>query len=226
MTITDYVAFGVKIQGSFLPGCYAETVPSFIVGYWIAPVITETLLFTLACAKALPWMHEKHTPPTLMLLARDSSIYFFVIFILLLSNLLVFKLAPPFFSSLMVSPSNAASCIAGSRMLFNLRGLHYERTTSHIGGGISIHTNNSEIVYRRPTELETGSSGRVFRGVGCDVDGDMYADVESLRNEPGGHGSVKGKDRAGQIESFELTATHDMEVNLEAIRRREGVTHY
>jgi len=43
--------------------------------------------------------------------------------VLLIVNLFVFEYAPPFLSSLFVTPSNTAGCIAGSRLLLNLRGL-------------------------------------------------------------------------------------------------------
>jgi len=50
-------------------------------------------------------------------------VYFSIIFVLLTVNLFVFEYAPPFLSSLFVTPSNTAGCIAGSRLLLNLRSL-------------------------------------------------------------------------------------------------------
>ncbi|KDR67501.1 hypothetical protein GALMADRAFT_258089 [Galerina marginata CBS 339.88] len=132
LTIKDYVGEGVSAVDDFnvLPGCYASSVPAIIAGYWIAPVIIESFLFALIVAKSFSWKKDNgQTPRALTLLARDSTIYFLIIFVLLITNLFVFEYGPPFLSSMMVTPSNAAGCIAGSRMLLNLRGL-YEATST------------------------------------------------------------------------------------------------
>lgn len=126
LTIKDYVGESVIIVHDFsaLPGCYAATVPSIIAGYWIAPVIIESVFFFLVIGRAISWWKSRSSPPpTLVLMARDSAIYFAVVFVLLFVNLLVFEYAPPFISSLFVTPSNTVGCIAGSRMMLNLRGL-------------------------------------------------------------------------------------------------------
>jgi len=126
LTIRDYVGEQVHIVQDFstLPGCYAASVPSLIAGYWIAPVIIESVFFVLVMWRAVAWWKDRSAaPPTLTLMARDSAVYFFIIFVLLIVNLFVFEYAPPFLSSLFVTPSNTAGCIAGSRLLLNLRSL-------------------------------------------------------------------------------------------------------
>ncbi|KAF9644435.1 hypothetical protein BDM02DRAFT_948517 [Thelephora ganbajun] len=103
LTIRDYVGEKVLIVQDFsaLPGCYAASVPALIAGYWIAPVIIESILFVLVMWRAFAWWKDRSAaPPTLTLMY-----------------------APPFLSSLFVTPSNTAGCIAGSRLLLNLRSL-------------------------------------------------------------------------------------------------------
>ncbi|KAL5536150.1 hypothetical protein ACEPAF_4255 [Sanghuangporus sanghuang] len=126
LTIKDYVGEPVNIVEDFsaLPGCYATSVPSIIAGYWIAPTIIESSLFGLVLWRAIAWSRANiSVPPALFLMARDSAVYFAIIFALLFVNLFVFEYAPPFLSSLFVTPVITAGCIAGSRMLLNLRGL-------------------------------------------------------------------------------------------------------
>ncbi|KAF9784709.1 hypothetical protein BJ322DRAFT_863834 [Thelephora terrestris] len=132
LTIRDFVGEKVHIVQDFsmLPGCYAASVPALIAGYWIAPVIIESLLFVLVMSRAVAWWKDRWAaPPTLTLMARDSAVYFSIIFALLIVNLFVFEYAPPFLSSLFVTPSNTAGCIAGSRLLLNLRSLSYPSRT-------------------------------------------------------------------------------------------------
>ncbi|OCB90971.1 hypothetical protein A7U60_g1779 [Sanghuangporus baumii] len=56
-------------------------------------------------------------------MARDSSIYFAVIFALLLISLLTFVFASISLATLFITPVITTGCIAGSRILLNLRGL-------------------------------------------------------------------------------------------------------
>ncbi|TFK37603.1 hypothetical protein BDQ12DRAFT_724055 [Crucibulum laeve] len=126
LVVKDYIGEDVIINDalSSLPGCYATTVPSIIAGFWIAPLIVESVLFILVVSRAfIWWKNGSSTPRILSILARDSTIYFAVVFALLLANYLMFELGPPFLSSLLVSPSTTAGCILGSHMLLNLREL-------------------------------------------------------------------------------------------------------
>ncbi|KAL5533544.1 hypothetical protein ACEPAG_4 [Sanghuangporus baumii] len=56
-------------------------------------------------------------------MARDSAIYFAIIFALLLISLLTFLLASTSLATLFITPVITTGCIAGSRILLNLRGL-------------------------------------------------------------------------------------------------------
>ncbi|KAH8111970.1 hypothetical protein DFH11DRAFT_1789653 [Phellopilus nigrolimitatus] len=126
LTIKDYRGEAVNIVEDFnaLPGCYAASVPPIIAGYWIASTIIESTFFALVIWRVITWSRDNSgVPPALILMARDSTLYFSVIFVLLIVNLFVFKYAPPFLSSLFVTPANTAGCIAGARMMMNLRGM-------------------------------------------------------------------------------------------------------
>ncbi|EIN03460.1 hypothetical protein PUNSTDRAFT_147044 [Punctularia strigosozonata HHB-11173 SS5] len=142
LTIDDYVGTGpVKAVNDFniLPGCYAAGVPPIIAGYWIAPVIIESIMFVLIVSRVIIWWHNREpVPPTLILIARDSAIYYTAIFVLLMTNLFVFEFASPFLSSMMVTPSNTVGSIAGSRMLLNLRGINDPALTEFEPGTTEI----------------------------------------------------------------------------------------
>ncbi|EAU87755.2 hypothetical protein CC1G_11033 [Coprinopsis cinerea okayama7 len=101
LVIQDYVGEDVLIDNTLsklpLPGCYATSVPAIIAGFWIAPLIVETVLVGLVVARAWLWKRRgMNVPPLLAGLARDSTIYYIV-------------------------PSTTAGCILGSHMLLNLR---------------------------------------------------------------------------------------------------------
>lgn len=165
LTVADYIATGpVEAVDDFqqLPGCYARTVPSLIAGYWISPLIIESIFFMMVVWRAAGWWRtDVPVPPTLVLLARDSSVYFLIVFVLLFANLFVFLYGPPFLSSMLVTPSNTAGCIAGSRMLLNMRNLAYghtdEATTDIEMSGLRFKTRISSGFRSRRTE--TTSSG-------------------------------------------------------------------
>ncbi|KAL5533543.1 hypothetical protein ACEPAG_3 [Sanghuangporus baumii] len=134
LTIKDYVGEPVNIVEDFsaLPGCYAASVPNIIAGYWIAPTIIESSLFGLVLWRVIAWSRANISiPPALFLMARDSAVYFAIIFALLFVNLFVFEYAPPFLSSLFVTPVITTGCIAGSRILLNLRGLAETETNEN-----------------------------------------------------------------------------------------------
>ncbi|KAK0201024.1 hypothetical protein DFS33DRAFT_1446391 [Desarmillaria ectypa] len=123
LTVTDYLAESVDMERVVaLPGCYANSLPSMIAGYWITPLVIESYLFIVVAVRAFVYRKTGESAPTILnLMARDSTIYFAIILALLLGNLLMFVLGPPFLSSLLVNPLSTASCILGSRMLLNLR---------------------------------------------------------------------------------------------------------
>ncbi|KAG2005749.1 hypothetical protein CC2G_002129 [Coprinopsis cinerea AmutBmut pab1-1] len=127
LTIHDYVGEEVLVDRTLrnLPGCYASSVPSIIAGFWIGPLIVESVLFVLVVSRAFFWWrHETRIPVLLAVLARDSTLYFAFVFALLLANYLVFQFGPPALSSLLVTPTITAGCILGSHMLLNVRAMN------------------------------------------------------------------------------------------------------
>jgi len=171
LTIKDYVGESVNIVQDFssFPGCYAASVPPIIAGYWIAPVIIESVFFGLVVWKAFSWWRDRSTtPPTLAMMARDSTVYFAVIFVLLIVNLFVFEYAPPFLSSLFVTPGNTAGCIAGSRMLLNMRGLNKPATTSiDVEMSTNLRFNNKG---KNVATHSTGLTGTTYTNPGFEHD--------------------------------------------------------
>lgn len=194
LTIKDYLGEPVLIVQDFssLPGCYAASVPPIIAGYWIAPVIIESVFFGLVIWRAFSWWRTRSSaPPTLVLMARDSTIYFAVIFVLLILNLFVFEYAPPFLSSLFVTPSNTVGCIAGSRMLLNLRGLARPTLTDM---EMSTHIRFSGHRGKKPVTDSTGLTGTTYTNTELDGSTDYEQTVTAPGSQP-----VNENHRLGQI---------------------------
>ncbi|PPQ93951.1 hypothetical protein CVT25_015843 [Psilocybe cyanescens] len=140
LLIQDYVGETVELNTALasLPGCYATSVPSIIAGQWLAPIIVETVLFSLVLSRAFFWWKDGIPMPRIFsILARDSTLYFSIVFALLLANYLMFELGPVFLSSLLVTPSTTAGCILGSHMLLNLRVMAGHKMVDDMGTGES-----------------------------------------------------------------------------------------
>jgi len=163
------VGEAVEIVQDFsnLPGCYAASVPRIIAGYWIAPVIIESVFFGLVIWRSLVWWRDRASAPaTLVLMARDSAVYFAVIFVLLIVNLFVFEYAPPFLSSLFVTPGNTAGCIAGSRMLLNLRNMSRHGMTTQMEMSTGINFKGKRAAHATSSTGMTYSSAEIDEEVG------------------------------------------------------------
>ncbi|KAF7759799.1 hypothetical protein Agabi119p4_11494 [Agaricus bisporus var. burnettii] len=168
LTVDDFVGESVIIDNTLgsLPGCYPKSVPAVIAGFWIAPLIVESVLFILVILRAIAWWKEGYSVNgILVILARDSSLYYAIIFALLLSSYGMFQWGPPFLSSLLVTPSTTAGCILGSQLLLNLR--NYNRIDEEISQNATM-----ALRIRRPatdagygTELECGTRIEVKKEV-------------------------------------------------------------
>lgn len=126
LVIGDYVAERVVIEQNIgaLPGCQARSLDSTTIGFWIVPLVVECVFFILVLWRAVAWSRENIcVPAALVLMARDSAVYFACVFILLFVSILVFEFGPLYLAGLFVTPVNTVCCIAGSRMLLNLRQL-------------------------------------------------------------------------------------------------------
>ncbi|KJA22140.1 hypothetical protein HYPSUDRAFT_666394 [Hypholoma sublateritium FD-334 SS-4] len=150
-----------------LPGCYATSVPSIIAGFWIGPLIVETVMFVLVVSRAYTWWTDgMDLPKIFVLLARDSALYFLIVFSFLLANFLLFQLGPPFLSSLLVTPSTTAGCILGSHMILNLRtAIAAQDEDSIVSSGKSLRWSagpNQDVT--RPTQHDTNAVMHITRG--------------------------------------------------------------
>ncbi|KAF9444245.1 hypothetical protein P691DRAFT_763569 [Macrolepiota fuliginosa MF-IS2] len=165
LTIEDYVKEKVIIDQTLgsLPGCYAKTVPEVIAGFWLAPLIVESIFFILVISRAFFWWREGHSVNGILrILTRDSSLYYAVIFALLFSSYCVFQWGPPFLSSLLVTPSITAGCILGSHLLLNLRSIKatddgLQTTTGNVSLPLKI---------RRPPGASTFNDDTIGNGSG------------------------------------------------------------
>ncbi|KZT37677.1 hypothetical protein SISSUDRAFT_826443 [Sistotremastrum suecicum HHB10207 ss-3] len=177
LTLIDYIGESVTIvDAQGLPGCYAASVPKIIAGYWITPVIIEFVMFIMTIIKTFRWISwGGGAPPTLILLARDSAIYFAVILVLLLANLFVFEFGPPFLSSLMITPSNTAGCIAGSRMLLNILGINYNDDLTYA---------DTELEFVQGRTVVTTTGGITTFGSTAEPTSETLASSESTSKEP------------------------------------------
>ncbi|XP_006455878.1 hypothetical protein AGABI2DRAFT_76683, partial [Agaricus bisporus var. bisporus H97] len=181
LTVDDFVGESVIIDNTLgsLPGCYPKSVPAVIAGFWIAPLIVESVLFILVILRAIAWWKEGYSVNgILVILARDSSLYYAIIFALLLSSYGMFQWGPPFLSSLLVTPSTTAGCILGSQLLLNLR--NYNRIDEEISQNATM-----ALRIRRPatdagygTELECGTRIEVKKEVTRHVRSDSNYGME------------------------------------------------
>ncbi|KZS89331.1 hypothetical protein SISNIDRAFT_458809 [Sistotremastrum niveocremeum HHB9708] len=166
LTLIDYIGESVTIvDAQGLPGCYAASVPKIIAGYWITPVIIEFVMFIMTIIKTFRWISwGGGAPPTLILLA-----------LLLLANLFVFEFGPPFLSSLMITPSNTAGCIAGSRMLLNILGINYNDDLTYA---------DTELEFVQGRTVVTTTGGITTFGSTAEPTSETLASSESTSKEP------------------------------------------
>ncbi|KAH7341981.1 hypothetical protein B0J17DRAFT_746068 [Rhizoctonia solani] len=82
--------------GSWYKGCHPVGLPNWFWGYYISPLIFETILLLLTLYKTIGHIRSKVThTPVIQLFVRDGVAYFGVMFCTLLSNALIWLLAPP-----------------------------------------------------------------------------------------------------------------------------------
>jgi len=139
---------------SFLPGCYSISFAPWLYGYWVAPVVLESIIMIVMVSQVFNLFYRTSGSTTLKILSRDSLVYFSLMFSLLISNLFIFKYAPAFVSSLLIGPSSSLACVAAARMMMNLRGIH----RGHIQDSLYSTPRTSNGV-----ELQSFSRGPVFK---------------------------------------------------------------
>ncbi|KAJ1307326.1 hypothetical protein OPQ81_001432 [Rhizoctonia solani] len=110
--------------GSWYKGCHPVGLPNWFWGYYISPLIFETVLLLLTLYKTIGNIRSKVThTPVIQLFVRDGVAYFAVMFCTLLSNALIWLLAPPGLLEAGIGFAIAIPTVTASRILLNLRGL-------------------------------------------------------------------------------------------------------
>jgi len=148
---------------SFLPGCYSISFVTWLYGYWVAPVILEGIVMILTIYKTLSFLYNtNHGTPTLVLMARDSVVYFSIMFSVLLANLIIFKSAPPFLTSLLIGPSSAIACVAMARMMMNMRSLPYDDGATSVTASIELQS----VRFKAASQQNLSTFGRFTETLG------------------------------------------------------------
>ncbi|KAG8716408.1 hypothetical protein FRC11_013391 [Ceratobasidium sp. 423] len=110
--------------GSWYKGCHPVGLPKWFWGYYISPLIFETILLLLTLYKTVGHIRSKVThTPVIQLFVRDGVGYFAVMFCTLLSNAIIWLLAPPGLLEAGIGFAIAVPTVTASRILLNLRGL-------------------------------------------------------------------------------------------------------
>ncbi|CAE6490313.1 unnamed protein product [Rhizoctonia solani] len=110
--------------GSWYKGCHPVGLPNWFWGYYISPLIFETILLLLTLYKTVGHIRSKVThTPVIQLFVRDGVAYFAIMFCTLLSNALIWLLAPPGLLEAGIGFAIAVPTVMASRILLNLRGL-------------------------------------------------------------------------------------------------------
>lgn len=119
--------------GSWYKGCHPVGLPPWFWGYYISPLIFETILLGLTMYKTFGHIRSKVThTPVIKLFFRDGVAYFSMMFCTLLSNALIWLLAPPGLLESGIGFAIAVPTVMASRILLNLRGLNSTPDSSEI----------------------------------------------------------------------------------------------
>lgn len=111
-------------------------------------------------------------------MARDSVVYFSIMFSVLLANLIIFKAAPPFLTSLLIGsdktagidcpthsncrPSSAIACVAMARMMMNMRSLPYDDAATSVTASIELQS----VRFKAASRQNLSTFGRFTETVG------------------------------------------------------------
>ncbi|CAE6529514.1 unnamed protein product [Rhizoctonia solani] len=110
--------------GSWYKGCHPVGLPDWFWGYYISPLIFETILLLLTLYRTVGHIRSKVThTPVIQLFVRDGVAYFAVMFCTLLSNAVIWLIAPPGLLEAGIGFAIAVPTVMASRILLNLRGL-------------------------------------------------------------------------------------------------------
>ncbi|EIN06210.1 hypothetical protein PUNSTDRAFT_136998 [Punctularia strigosozonata HHB-11173 SS5] len=102
-------------------GCVLVTKTS---AYWIAPLVTESLIFILTMWRLRLYFRRGASMPAMRLFLRDGVAYFLVVFTANLINAIIFLTAQPSRKEIFAAVSQVVTSITASRLYLNLKGFY------------------------------------------------------------------------------------------------------
>ncbi|KAF8754047.1 hypothetical protein RHS01_06356 [Rhizoctonia solani] len=139
----------IMIFSSWYKGCHPVGLPHWFWGYYISPLIFETILLFLTLYKTVGHIRSKVTKtPVIQLFVRDGVAYFAIMFCTLLSNALIWLLAPPGLLEAGIGFAIAVPTVMASRILLNLRGLSGTPDSSELSAATREGIHHQAIQYQ------------------------------------------------------------------------------
>ncbi|TFK47652.1 hypothetical protein OE88DRAFT_1665918 [Heliocybe sulcata] len=138
VTIMALVLLRLSANSQIIPGivfCIPVNAPSFFYAFWIPTLAFESLLCGLALYKAFKDFRSRSTVfqsgrHIIKVLIRDSVVYYLVMFATYFANLVIFLTGNPGQLESGIGFGAAMSCVMGSRLSLNIRGVHHELEVS------------------------------------------------------------------------------------------------
>ncbi|GLB39350.1 hypothetical protein LshimejAT787_0605120 [Lyophyllum shimeji] len=150
--------FALDLPPGFIGCIFSSTSPTF-PSLWVAPLVTDTLIFALTLLRTRRYVAWSGTNLTLEVFMRDGAMYFLVIFIANLANTLLYFLAPADLKAIGASFSQLITSTMVSRLVLNLRSAAtytsfesahrplslMEKTIGHLGEGIEYSREDDQV---------------------------------------------------------------------------------
>ncbi|EIN06190.1 hypothetical protein PUNSTDRAFT_127570 [Punctularia strigosozonata HHB-11173 SS5] len=171
----------VVSQGSALfeptGGCVLVTKTSV---YWIAPLVTECLIFILTMWRLRFYFSGGASMPAMRLFLRDGVAYFLVVFTANLINAIVFLTAQPSRKEIFAAVSQVVTSITVSRLYLNLKGFY---SPPQDVPDVSQATESGPITFGRHSEKQNGQDPRDWQTFNDYYD--PYAANVGIASDPG-----------------------------------------
>ncbi|KAK7691489.1 hypothetical protein QCA50_004888 [Cerrena zonata] len=180
-----------------IPFCVPLNLPPGFYRWWIPILISETVLCGLALYRGLQSYFNRRNlfqsgKELIEILIRDSVLYFLILFGVYLCNTIVFIIGDPTQIESSVGYSVAMSCVMGSRLCLNVRGMvHNDEDLPNLSGE-AANPYSSHGRGHRPSMRGTrqGSQGVIIRTLGdseSSVVGQLSGiEMDQLRGMKGG----------------------------------------
>ncbi|KAF8056638.1 hypothetical protein FPV67DRAFT_1729865 [Lyophyllum atratum] len=120
LSAENFLGTAVELPEGFT-GCIFSGTSRIFPSLWVAPLITNTLMFGLTLYRTRGYLMQSGFAPTLHIFLRDGIIYFLVIFMANLTNTVIYFLAPPDLKAMGASFSQLITSTMVSRLVLNLR---------------------------------------------------------------------------------------------------------